>query len=129
MLPAEERPTVPVVPVKDAWRRKQGAEAVYLPSWAPQEENTPIPGRAYIRVMTGSPTYKQFDKHPHRLAAVLAHEAEHATQTKPVEAPAYARQLRILQQFGEKDKHLLQRMQEAVDRWKLLEDSQAVAKK
>lgn len=108
MLTPEERPTAPVkLRPSD---KKTETEAMY--------DNR----SGEISVMQGGKAYKDFDKNPQRLAAALAHEGEHVRQGQtPSEAPAYRKQVDVLNRLGETDKHMLIRLMEAEQRWGRLE--------
>jgi len=121
LLLPEERPIVPVEMAQDDWRTKQGVEAQYF-----GEINKYNPDRQRITVQRKGDPYKKFEKQPHRLAGILAHEAEHSKRNDPFEAPAYRKHKEVLLRLGEKDKGFLTAMDAAIARHEGLDEEQRV---
>jgi len=107
LLAPEERPSVPVKVTHEPWRQGQGVEATFFGFHPKYAADGPK-----IGVQRRGQAYKQFDKYPNRLAAVLAHEAKHDRGAN--EAEAYQRQYDVLQRLGETDKNFLKAMSERI---------------
>jgi hypothetical protein len=106
LLIPEERPTVPVEMVDNPWRAREGVNAQYF-----GEINKYNPDRVRIAVQKRGRAYRD-DKHPRRLAAVLAHEAEHGRGQE--EAAAYQKQHDVLTRLGERDQTLMKALLDRV---------------
>lgn len=102
MLKPEERPTVPVKVGDDKYRAINGTQASY---YGNAESKYNPEKMIHIRVQQRSPAYKDFDKRPQRLAAVLAHEGAHSRGLE--EAEAYQQEHDTLSRLGEKDRKML----------------------
>lgn len=114
LLPKEERPTVPVQMADEKWRAFQGVEASYFDEPA-SKKYYPKVGRPHITVEKRGQAYKEFGKKPHRLAAVLAHEAAHGRGAD--EPEAYRKQYDLLLQLGEKDRKFLKAFQDRLSQF------------
>lgn len=107
LLTPEERPVAPVKVGDDKWRSINGTEATYF---GDAEGKYNPEQMVHVRVQQRGKPYKDFNKRPHRLAALLAHEGAHSRGLG--EAAAYQQQYDTLMRLGEKDREFLRLMME-----------------
>lgn len=104
MLPAEERPKVPVRMVNNDWAKSRPT-----PMWFDSAKPD------HISVSTGSPSYKKSDMP--RLAAMLAHEAIHSGGQMD-EIPGYEQESKVLHRLGQGKSQRIKDIEEIKKRFK-----------